>query len=310
MTSADGTRSTPGPVYRFAYLPKDEFLRAHELGLLDATVQPRHDNYRREVEATLRGHGHGGDGSRVVVMPLDVAGLLQFAEAEQLDPSSRQTRMAYNMSLPEEGRAVGWPPSRNAPCWCSSGRKYKQCCAAPGFSSEPLPDPATLVLKIELVGSEPPVWRRIAVPSHFRLERLHLVIREVMGWDNAHQFEFANDQIALTGAELSAGAMPANAGRVVTLGSEVGESFSYLYDFGDDWLHQITVEEVRPAATTHEPVYLEGSGACPPEDCGGIVGYRGLLDALATPAAEEHPDAVEWLGADFDPTRAPQPATT
>ncbi|MGH3616347.1 MAG: SEC-C metal-binding domain-containing protein [Pseudonocardia sp.] len=22
---------------------------------------------------------------------------------------------------------VGWPPARSAPCWCGSGRKYKQC---------------------------------------------------------------------------------------------------------------------------------------------------------------------------------------
>ncbi|MBA2420202.1 MAG: SEC-C domain-containing protein [Thermoleophilaceae bacterium] len=26
------------------------------------------------------------------------------------------------------GRALSWPPSRNDPCWCESGRKYKRCC--------------------------------------------------------------------------------------------------------------------------------------------------------------------------------------
>ncbi|WP_408997352.1 SEC-C metal-binding domain-containing protein [Streptomyces acidiscabies] len=24
-----------------------------------------------------------------------------------------------------------WPPPRNGPCWCDSGRKYKKCCGAP-----------------------------------------------------------------------------------------------------------------------------------------------------------------------------------
>ncbi|MEV6140612.1 SEC-C metal-binding domain-containing protein [Nocardia sp. NPDC051990] len=23
---------------------------------------------------------------------------------------------------------MDWPPPRNAPCWCGSGRKYKKCC--------------------------------------------------------------------------------------------------------------------------------------------------------------------------------------
>lgn len=297
----------PRVVYRAAYLPEGEFKRAHELQLLDATVQPRHEDYRRELEASLR--GHDGDGSTtVVVMPLDVDGLLEFAKAEGTDPSSRRTRMAYNMSLSEEGRAVAWPPPRNGPCWCGSGRKYKQCCGAPGFSSEETPDPASLVLKVELVGAEPPVWRRITTPSHCRLDRLHLVIQDVMGWDNAHSFEFANERNSFTGAELSSGMLPASAGRVVTLGSEAGESFRYVYDFGDDWVHDVTVEEIRPAETPNNPVYLEGTGACPPEDCGGIVGYQNLLASLATPTAEDHADAVEWLGADFDPTKAPQPA--
>ena len=26
---------------------------------------------------------------------------------------------------------IAWPPGRNQPCWCGSGRKYKKCCAAP-----------------------------------------------------------------------------------------------------------------------------------------------------------------------------------
>ncbi|WP_344437186.1 SEC-C metal-binding domain-containing protein [Actinomadura bangladeshensis] len=26
---------------------------------------------------------------------------------------------------------LAWPPERNAPCWCGSGRKYKKCCGSP-----------------------------------------------------------------------------------------------------------------------------------------------------------------------------------
>ncbi|MFC6581654.1 SEC-C metal-binding domain-containing protein [Planomonospora parontospora] len=30
-----------------------------------------------------------------------------------------------------------WPPERNDPCWCGSGRKYKQCCRPRGFAPPP-----------------------------------------------------------------------------------------------------------------------------------------------------------------------------
>jgi uncharacterized protein YchJ len=26
---------------------------------------------------------------------------------------------------------IAWPPSRNEPCWCGTGRKYKKCCGHP-----------------------------------------------------------------------------------------------------------------------------------------------------------------------------------
>ena len=32
--------------------------------------------------------------------------------------------------LDEDPGVIAWPPGRNQPCWCGSGRKYKKCCAA------------------------------------------------------------------------------------------------------------------------------------------------------------------------------------
>ncbi|MGO9505871.1 MAG: SEC-C metal-binding domain-containing protein, partial [Mycobacterium sp.] len=32
-----------------------------------------------------------------------------------------------------EPSMASWPPGRNQPCWCGSGRKYKKCCAAPSL---------------------------------------------------------------------------------------------------------------------------------------------------------------------------------
>jgi Plasmid pRiA4b ORF-3-like protein len=49
----------------------------------------------------------------------------------------------------------------------------------------------------------------------------------------------------------------------------VGDRLRYTYDFGDDWQHEIVVEELLDAdPDTHYPVLVAAKGACPPEDCG------------------------------------------
>ena len=43
-----------------------------------------------------------------------------------------------------------------------------------------------------------------------------------------------------------------------------------------------------------------GQTACPPEDCGGIWGYAGFLDAIQDPQHSEHEEMLEWVGGEFD----------
>lgn len=54
----------------------------------------------------------------------------------------------------------------------------------------------------------------------------------------------------------------------------VNDKFTYTYDFGDYWQHQVRVEKVLPATTVLTvPVCVGGRRACPPEDVGGPRGY-------------------------------------
>jgi hypothetical protein len=48
---------------------------------------------------------------------------------------------------------------------------------------------------------------------------------------------------------------------------------------------------------------VAGANACPPEDCGGIPGYYGLLAALVDPKHEQHEEMKEWVGDAWDSTR-------
>ena len=58
----------------------------------------------------------------------------------------------------------------------------------------------------------------------------------------------------------------------------------YLYDFGDDWNHDVRLEKILPRKPdTNYPICLAGNRACPPEDCGGTWGYEDTLRILADP---------------------------
>ena len=48
------------------------------------------------------------------------------------EPEASDTRASYASEQVERGVVNPWPPGRNEPCWCYSGRKYKKCCLRAG----------------------------------------------------------------------------------------------------------------------------------------------------------------------------------
>ncbi len=80
------------------------------------------------------------------------------------------------------------------------------------------------------------------------------------------------------------------------------KSFTYIYDYGDNWQHRIKVEKALvPDPDLRRPLCLDGRNACPPEDVGGVPGYANLLEANGDPTYEEHDHFHEWCGGTFDP---------
>jgi hypothetical protein len=45
-------------------------------------------------------------------------------------------------------------------------------------------------IKIILLGTKPPIWRRLLVPANMTLARLHKVLQAAMGWTNSHLYMF------------------------------------------------------------------------------------------------------------------------
>jgi len=162
-------------------------------------------------------------------------------------------------------------------------------------------------LKIQLANvTNPPVWRQVIIPEKFTFQNLHQLIQLVFGWEDDHLFQFSpkgyssHPIIAIPSKDdwehPDMNALKTKLSKVFTAEKQ---TFTYIYDFGDDWVHHILVEKILPDEVK-SPVCLNGRGACPPEDCGGPWGYENLKIILADPSHEEHLEMKEWLGLEED----------
>ena len=167
--------------------------------------------------------------------------------------------------------------------------------------------------KIQIKGiTKPPVWRKVEVPSNYTFLQFHEVIQAVFGWYDYHLFEFTNKaycgdiRISMPNEDdfdfdFGFAAKPQDASKVKLsqIFSDKQPKLLYVYDFGDDWIHEIKLESISDKSA-EGPKCLSGKGTCPPEDCGGIYGYEAMKKALAGPASEETEELREWLGLEED----------
>jgi hypothetical protein len=84
--------------------------------------------YNARIEAHLR-RLHSDTGQRPSIAALDVEEFAAWAADAGYDADSGSARSQFAAELARTGHSVTWPPGRNEPCWCRSGRKYKRCCA-------------------------------------------------------------------------------------------------------------------------------------------------------------------------------------
>jgi hypothetical protein len=159
-------------------------------------------------------------------------------------------------------------------------------------------------LKVSLQGAKPPIWRRLEVRGDIPLDRLHWTIQIAMGWEGGHLYDFAIRGLRYTDAETATldGDESASSTTLGALIRHSGVRFTYTYDFGDNWEHQVFVEELlEPEPGAEYPRCIAGRRACPPEDIGGVWGYEELLAALEAPKDPQYGELLEWVGVDFDP---------
>jgi hypothetical protein len=166
------------------------------------------------------------------------------------------------------------------------------------------------LLRIELKGFKPAIYRDVLVDPCITLRKLHAVIQAAMGWENAHLYAFAQPLRATDtfwktpnnrkwqrpdperwGEPVGDDAKV----KLAQLLTEPKQRLLYLYDFGDEWLHIVTLMALSEA---HVPLphLLKAQNGCPPEDCGGPPGAAHWSAAWYDNSHEDHETARDIFG--------------
>ena len=139
------------------------------------------------------------------------------------------------------------------------------------------------VFKVGLAGRKS-IWRKIALRGSQTLDDLHEAIFDAFDREEEHLYSFyfpkpgskgrarirnAQEYTCSYAAENAGGDEPGvktTDAKLTSLGLTRGRKFHYLFDFGDEWWHEITVEQTdAPAEKGKYPRILETHGASPPQ---------------------------------------------
>jgi hypothetical protein len=165
---------------------------------------------------------------------------------------------------------------------------------------------AIFQLRVSLRDIDPPIWRSVQVPEDTKLPRLHRIFQLLFNWEDYHLHEFRlgkrlygepdPDDELYERKVIDESPVPLN--RIV---QHVGATFEYVYDFGDNWRHDVLLEAILlPSPDAFYPRCVAGARNGPPEDAGGVRGYASYLEAIADPDHDRHEELLAWRGP-FDP---------
>ncbi|RZL88381.1 MAG: plasmid pRiA4b ORF-3 family protein [Variovorax sp.] len=130
-----------------------------------------------------------------------------------------------------------------------------------------------LQLRAVLRSISPLISRRLLVRGDTSVARLHQILQVAFGWQDMHLhcFELRGRQY---GVHQEGGVFfdtDAHEALIGQLNLRRLERFTYEYDFGDGWVHDLRIEATLPLDPKRVyPVCIAGRRAAPPEDCGGL----------------------------------------
>ena len=171
---------------------------------------------------------------------------------------------------------------RNDKCPCGSGKKYKKCCSLDADKNTEIIRATSIAktyeeaftilskpteiyqIKIDLIRMgldeiEEEISRTIEIEDKQTLYDLHINIQDLFDWDNDHMFSFyLGEKLFDRDNEYSAN--PLGEHMVSSYGKQsksaaktelrdldlpMDFSFWYLFDYGNELVHKVTVEKIR-----------------------------------------------------------------
>lgn len=125
----------------------------------------------------------------------------------------------------------------------------------------------TYVFKVSLAND---LWRRIKISADDTLLQLHNAIQTAYEFADDHLYSFFTDGEVWSDEYFSCPSdyrgPKVDEVRIGELELKEGQSMLYLFDYGDEWRFQVTLEEIRQEETKpSEPVIIEKQGESPPQ---------------------------------------------
>ena len=122
--------------------------------------------------------------------------------------------------------------------------------------------PNTYFVKMALRGLSPMIWRRLRVPGKTSLAKLHQAIQIVYSWDDEylHQFHIYGKDYGISYAGGLDFADDAYEVYLEDFEFDVGDKFSYEYNFFEHWMVDIRIEDIKLGDVTGNICCLKGNG--------------------------------------------------
>ena len=158
--------------------------------------------------------------------------------------------------------------------------------------------------------------RRVVVPLGVTFNELHDIIQIAFDWQDSHLHEFnlfdekGRCRINII-SEFEDDFEPRQdcpivLDKEIRVDGTIGDAtkITYSYDYGDGWIHDITVRAIVSDYDKNYPTCLMAEGNRPPEDVGGIPGFKAYLAIMNDPEHPEYAAMKSWTDSkgykDFD----------
>lgn len=149
----------------------------------------------------------------------------------------------------------------------------------------------TLILRVQMKDViKPPMWRELKVPADFTFAQLHKAIQGACRFEDAHLWQF---QRKAYDSELEIGipstsphemgleecTHDARTTGITAFLAKKGDKLIYVYDFGDDWIFNVSVVDVIARDGEVAECIRWKSDLQPLEDSGGVWTYVNMREA-------------------------------